>query len=74
MVARRRVHQHFASTAIQSAILQWQSWSVCIAIKQVLDGTISEKGILWPKNSMINDPLMAEPKKYGITMVEKTLA
>jgi saccharopine dehydrogenase (NADP+, L-glutamate forming) len=45
-----------------------------VAVKQVLDGTISEKGILWPKNSTINDPLMAELKKYSITMIEKTLA
>jgi saccharopine dehydrogenase (NADP+, L-glutamate forming) len=45
-----------------------------VAVKQVLDGTISEKGILWPGNSKINDPLMEELKKYGITMVEKTLA
>jgi saccharopine dehydrogenase (NADP+, L-glutamate forming) len=45
-----------------------------VAVKQVLDGTISDKGILWPGNSKINDPLMAELKKYGITMVEKTLA
>jgi hypothetical protein len=29
---------------------------------------------LWPKDSKINDPLMAELKKYGIKMVEKTLA
>jgi saccharopine dehydrogenase (NADP+, L-glutamate forming) len=45
-----------------------------IAVKQILDGTISEKGILWPKNSTINNPLMEELKKYGITMIEKTLA
>jgi saccharopine dehydrogenase (NADP+, L-glutamate forming) len=45
-----------------------------VAVKQVLNGAISEKGILWPGNSTINDPLMAEFNKYGITMVEKTLA
>jgi saccharopine dehydrogenase (NADP+, L-glutamate forming) len=45
-----------------------------IAVKQVLDGTISEKGILWLKDSTINNPLMAELKEYGITIVEKTLA
>ena len=44
-----------------------------VAVKQVLDGTISEKGILAPMSSKINDPLMAELKKYGITMVEKTI-
>ena len=45
-----------------------------VAVKQVLDGTISEKGILAPMSSKINDPLMAELKKYGITMVEKTIS
>lgn len=45
-----------------------------VAVKQVLDGTISEKGILAPMTSKINDPLMAELKKYGITMVEKTIS
>ena len=36
------------------------------AVKQVLNGTISEKGILAPMNSKINDPLMKELKeKYG---------
>lgn len=45
-----------------------------VAVKQVLDGTISEKGILAPMSSKINDPLMAELKKYGITLVEKTIS
>lgn len=45
-----------------------------VAVKQVLDGTISEKGILAPMSSKINDPLMEEMKKYGITMVEKTIS
>lgn len=36
------------------------------AAKQVLNGTISDKGILAPMNSKINDPLMKELKeKYG---------
>lgn len=36
------------------------------AVKQVLNGTISDKGILAPMNSKINDPLMKELKeKYG---------
>lgn len=36
------------------------------AVKQVLNGTISEKGILAPLNSKINGPLMKELKeKYG---------
>ncbi|KAI0840247.1 Saccharopine dehydrogenase-domain-containing protein [Hypoxylon sp. FL0890] len=38
-----------------------------MAVKQVLDCTISERGILAPMNSKINDPLMKELKeKYGI--------
>ncbi|KAF6836297.1 saccharopine dehydrogenase [Colletotrichum plurivorum] len=46
-----------------------------VAVKQVLNGTISERGILAPMNSKINDPLMKELKeKYGIFLVEKTLS
>jgi len=45
-----------------------------VAVKQVLDGTISEKGILAPMTPKINDPLMAELKRYGIEMKEETLA
>lgn len=45
-----------------------------VAVKQVLDGTISEKGILAPMTSKINNPLMEELKKYGIVMVEKTIS
>ncbi len=33
-----------------------------VAVKQVLDGTISETGVLAPMNSKINDPLMKELK------------
>jgi saccharopine dehydrogenase (NADP+, L-glutamate forming) len=44
-----------------------------IAVKQVLDGTISDKGILAPMSTKLNNPLMAELKKYGIEMVEKTV-
>jgi saccharopine dehydrogenase (NADP+, L-glutamate forming) len=45
-----------------------------VAVKQVLDGTISEKGILAPMSSKINDPLMEELRKYGIFLVEKTIS
>jgi len=45
-----------------------------VAVKQVLDGTISEKGILAPMSSKINDPLIAGLKKYGIFLVEKTFS
>lgn len=38
-----------------------------VAAKLVLDGTISEKGVLAPMNSKINDPLIKELKeKYGM--------
>ncbi|KAL8309209.1 hypothetical protein RB597_009475 [Gaeumannomyces tritici] len=37
-----------------------------VAVKFVLDGTISDKGVLAPMNSKLNDPLMKELKeKYG---------
>lgn len=45
-----------------------------VAVKQVLDGTISEKGILAPMSPKINNPLIAELKKYGIELKEQTLA
>ncbi|KAK9426546.1 putative Saccharopine dehydrogenase [Seiridium unicorne] len=46
-----------------------------VAVKQVLNGTISEKGVLAPMNSKINDPLMKELKeKYGIYLIEKTIS
>ncbi|KFA63054.1 hypothetical protein S40285_06395 [Stachybotrys chlorohalonatus IBT 40285] len=43
-----------------------------VAVKQVLNGTISERGVLAPMNSKINDPLIKELKeKYGIACVEE---
>lgn len=45
-----------------------------IAVKQVLNGTISEKGILAPMRPEINNPLIAELKTYGIEMKEQTVA
>lgn len=45
-----------------------------VAVKQVLNGTLSKKGILAPMTPDINNPLMKELKdKYGIFMKEKTL-
>ncbi|KAE9965041.1 Saccharopine dehydrogenase [NADP(+), L-glutamate-forming] [Venturia inaequalis] len=45
-----------------------------VAVLQVLDGKISDKGILAPMDPKINDPIMAELKeKYGIFLTEKTL-
>ncbi|KEY68592.1 hypothetical protein S7711_05776, partial [Stachybotrys chartarum IBT 7711] len=47
-----------------------------VAVKQVLNGTISERGVLAPMNSKINDPLIKELKEVsqGImdTMVYRT--
>ena len=45
-----------------------------IAVKQVLDGTISDTGIVAPLTPKINNPLMVELQKYGIALTEKTLA
>lgn len=45
-----------------------------VAVQQILDGTLSKKGLLAPMSSEINDPLMKTLKdKYGIYLVEKTI-
>ena len=37
-----------------------------LAVKQVIDGLISERGVLAPMNPALNKPLMKELKeKYG---------
>ncbi|RYO91151.1 hypothetical protein DL764_008319 [Monosporascus ibericus] len=45
-----------------------------VAVKQVLDGTLAEKGVLAPMNDKINDPLIKELKKYGISCKEEVVA
>lgn len=46
-----------------------------VAVKQVLNGTITDKGILAPMNAKINDPLIKELKEiYGIECIEQTIA
>ncbi|KAJ9645383.1 saccharopine dehydrogenase (NADP+, L-glutamate-forming) [Coniosporium apollinis] len=46
-----------------------------VAVLKVLDGTISEHGILAPMKPEINDPLIKDLKeKYGIFLKEKTVA
>lgn len=46
-----------------------------VAVKQVLNGTITDKGILAPMNAKINGPLIKELKEvYGIECIEQTLA
>ncbi|KAI3392659.1 hypothetical protein diail_5340 [Diaporthe ilicicola] len=45
-----------------------------VAVKQVLNGTISEKGVLAPMKWSICEPILNELKsKYGINMEEKTI-
>lgn len=46
-----------------------------VAVQQVLNGKISEKGVIAPVSPLIADPLRIELKeKYGIEMIEKTVA
>ncbi|KAL4920761.1 saccharopine dehydrogenase [Aspergillus aurantiobrunneus] len=46
-----------------------------VAVKQVLNGTISDKGVLAPMNSKLNGPLIKELKeKYGIACKEEIVA
>lgn len=45
-----------------------------VAVQQVLNGTLAEKGVLAPMTAKINNPIMKELKeKYGIEMIEKTV-
>ncbi|OAA56003.1 saccharopine dehydrogenase [Cordyceps fumosorosea ARSEF 2679] len=45
-----------------------------VAVQQVLNGTISERGILAPMNTKLNTPIMKElDEKYGIKCTEKIL-
>lgn len=43
-----------------------------VAVKLILDGTISGKGIIAPMSVEINDPLIRELDKYGIRCKEQT--
>ncbi|KAK6340632.1 Saccharopine dehydrogenase [NADP(+), L-glutamate-forming] [Orbilia brochopaga] len=46
-----------------------------VAVQQVLDGTLVERGVLAPMSSKINDPLIKELKdKYGIFCKEEIVA
>lgn len=46
-----------------------------VAVQQVLNGTISDKGILAPMSPKINDPLIKELKEqYGIECKERVVA
>ncbi|PKS12451.1 hypothetical protein jhhlp_000657 [Lomentospora prolificans] len=44
-----------------------------VAVQQVLDGTLSERGVLAPMSSKINDPLIRDLKKYGIECKEEII-
>jgi saccharopine dehydrogenase (NADP+, L-glutamate forming) len=45
-----------------------------VAVKQVLNGTITDKGILAPMNPSLNKPLMQELKEnHGIECIEKII-
>nr|AAF91081.1 saccharopine reductase [Pyricularia grisea] len=58
-----------------SAMAKFVGVPCAVAVKFVLDGTISDRGVLAPMNSKINDPLMKELKeKYGIECKEKVVA
>jgi len=45
-----------------------------VAVKMVLDGRISERGVLAPVEWRLAEPLLEELKKYGIELKEKTIA
>ncbi|RLV94965.1 Saccharopine dehydrogenase NADP [Spathaspora sp. JA1] len=46
-----------------------------VATQQILDGTLSKRGLLAPMSSEINDPIMKTLKDvYGIYLVEKTIS
>jgi saccharopine dehydrogenase (NADP+, L-glutamate forming) len=45
-----------------------------VAVKLVLDGTISDKGVIAPMTMRINEPLMRELEKLRISMTERVIA
>ncbi len=57
-----------------SAMAKLVGLPCAVAVQQVLDGTLSEKGVLAPMTPKINNPIMKELKeKYGVEMKEKTI-
>ncbi|KAL9941884.1 hypothetical protein ACHAO5_008518 [Verticillium nonalfalfae] len=65
----------YGDPAGYSAMAKLVGVPCAVAVKQVLNGTLAEKGVLAPMTSKINNPLMKELKeKYGISMVEKTVS
>lgn len=57
-----------------SAMAKLVGVPAAVATKQVLNGTIQQRGILAPMSGDINEPLIKELKeKYGIECIEKTV-
>jgi saccharopine dehydrogenase (NADP+, L-glutamate forming) len=64
----------YGDPAGYSAMAKLVGVPCAVAVKQVLNGTIAQKGVLAPMSAAICTPLMEQlDKEYGITMVEKTL-
>lgn len=59
---RKQIHEF----GMVQTLIMFESDSNHTAAKFVLDGTISDRGVLAPMYSKLNDPLMKELKeKYG---------
>jgi len=57
-----------------SAMARLVGITCAVAVQQVLNGTLADKGILAPMNSRINDPLIEELKsRYGIFCKEEII-
>ncbi|KAI5288588.1 Saccharopine dehydrogenase [NADP(+), L-glutamate-forming] [Ascosphaera aggregata] len=64
----------YGDPAGYSAMARLVGVPCAVAVQQVLDGTISDKGILAPMTEEICAPLRKTlEEKYGIRMIEKTL-
>ncbi len=64
----------YGDPAGYSAMAKLVGVPCAVAVKQVLDGTLADRGVLAPMSPRINDPLMKELKDtYGIALVEKTV-
>ncbi|KAI9759170.1 MAG: Saccharopine dehydrogenase [NADP(+), L-glutamate-forming] [Chaenotheca gracillima] len=58
-----------------SAMAKLVGTPCAVAVQQVLDGTLSKKGVVAPMNMEVCGPLIKELKeKYGIEMLEKTVS
>ena len=57
-----------------SAMAKLVGFPCGVAVQQVLDGVISERGVLAPINSKINGPLIRDLKALGIECIEEVVA